>query len=77
MRAILLALLLPGCAGFSGPLIDPHAKWNPQIADGRSYPCPNPLVYPYFHGWDENGEPRCTTRPMDMLYEDVDTQPEP
>lgn len=75
MKLLLLALLLPGCAGFKGPLFDPHAKWNPQMAQVWD-PCP--AAFPYLDpGAALHGQIVCTVRPMDIQNEDVDTQPEP
>ena len=73
MRSILTlaCLTLTSCAGFSGPLIPLHSKWNPVLVARCDWnPCP--IYVPYFHGYDPDGSPRCTTRPLDMQYEDVD-----
>lgn len=73
MRAQIAAisLLLAGCAGFSGPLIPPKVAWNRQLKERCAWhPCP--IYVPYFHGYDETGEPRCTVRPLDFNYYDID-----
>lgn len=76
MRSALVAILLSGCAAdpFAGPAMPAgFYVWNPQIRQGGDYPCPNMLVYPYFHGWNDDGTPNCTTRPLDFQFEDMDT----
>lgn len=70
MRALLLALLLPGCQGFSGPLMGPKVAWNPQT-EGVWDPCPYYLPYQDW-GVAERGQIVCTTRPLDFNYYDVD-----
>ena len=72
MVALLTLALSSGCAGFSEPLMDPQVAWNKQLPRGHDYPCPDPLVFPYYQGVDEYG-PICTTRPLDYNFEDIDT----
>ena len=75
MRTIaiaLVALFACGCGKdiLREPLIPADAAWNAQKRQTWA-PCPS--VWPYFHGYDEAGEPRCTVRPGDMTYHDVDS----
>lgn len=74
MRSILMlaCLTLTSCSGFSGPLIPAKSAWNRQLRERCTWhPCP--MYVPYFHGYDEMGEPRCTTRPFDFEFADIDT----
>ena len=71
LRSISLALLLTGCGGFSRPLIPVRSAWNPVLVARCDWnPCP--IMWPYFHGYDEFGEPDCTTRPLDFNFYDID-----
>lgn len=73
MRSILMlvCLTLTSCGGFSHPLMPTKVAWNPVVSARCDWnPCP--IYVPYFHGYDETGEPRCTVRPLDMNFYDVD-----
>lgn len=65
-----LAALVPALALGCAPL----DSWNPPVAAaygyGDHYPCT--YAYPYFHGYDEAGKPRCTVRPYDPDNADID-----
>ena len=69
---LVVAPLALACNPFAEPAL---SAWNPPVAAaygyGGHYPCT--YIYPYLHGYEADGTPDCTVRPLDYDFEDVDT----